>query len=101
MLITDAQREMRTAYMGGLIGQVAAGMILGTIRSSQSLDQPQNWHDHSLFCQYAFVPVNPIYFAANGSTNQTRSWKDTWSISSTDSIYSTHRIHSRRGGNTL
>ena len=27
MLITDAQREMRTAYMGGFIGQLVAGII--------------------------------------------------------------------------
>ena len=57
MEILDAQRDMRSAFLGGFVGQLISGIIWLVAAVLSVIASPGLWHGGAIFWQHVLIPA--------------------------------------------
>ncbi len=76
MNILEAQREMRSAFLGGFAGQLVSGLIWLIAAALGTWVSP-GWYGRALFRQHVYFPPYPVRSAAAGTPRQGQSGEQT------------------------
>ena len=101
MFITEAQREIRSAFLGGFVGQLVAGLIWALSVCRQHLGRTSFRNGYTVFRKHVAVPADPTHLAVDGPSSQTQRPKHLGTTGDPNSVHSSDWVYSRWRRNTL